>query len=186
MMFGINSAKGLYAIRYRASETAGLIGHLTKTWSQFFEGYPTSYFFLDDDFARQYEGDRRLMRIFGTFTLLTIMIAGLGLFGLAAFTTLQRTKEIGVRKVLGATSSNIVTLLSKEFLKPVVIAFVLAAPVGYYAMRRWLENFAYRTGIGAGVFVIGAALLLVVSLGTVGYQALRAALADPAESIRYE
>jgi putative ABC transport system permease protein len=186
MMFGLRQGNGLMAVRYRAADTAQVIGHLKRAWDQFFEGYPMSWFFVDEDFARQYDADRRLMRIFGTFTLLAVVVAGLGLFGLAAFTTVQRTKEIGVRKVLGATSMDVAALLSKEFLKPVLAAFAIAAPVGYYAMHRWLEGFAYRTGIGAGVFVAGAGLLLLVSAGTVGFQALRAASADPAKSLRYE
>ena len=186
MMFGIQDGNTYFAMRFRATEAAAVIGHIERTWSEFFEGYPSSYFFEDADFARQYESDRRLMRIFGAFAGLAILVAALGLFGLATSSAAQRIKEIGVRKVMGATMADIVGLLAKDFLKPVAVAFAVAAPVSYYAMHRWLENFAYRTAITVGVFAAGAALLLVVSAASVGWQAVRASRAEPARSLRYE
>ena len=120
------------------------------------------------------------------FTILALLIAAMGLFGLAAFTAARRTKEIGIRKVLGASTPNLVALLSREFLVLVLIAFVIASPVAYLAMQRWLTGFAYHVNIGVTVFVvagISAALLAVI---TVSYQAVRAALADPVKSLRYE
>jgi putative ABC transport system permease protein len=186
MMFGIRPGNGLFALRFSATNAAAVVDHVKRIWAQFFSGYPSSYFFEDEDFARQYETDRRLMRIFGVFAILAVIIAGLGLFGLAAFTTLQRTKEIGIRKALGASPGNIAALLSKDFLKPVLIAFLAAAPVGYYLMHRWLESFAYRSTIAPSVFFVCAGLLLLISAATVGLQALRAAATDPAESLRYE
>jgi putative ABC transport system permease protein len=110
----------------------------------------------------------------------------MGLFGLAAFTAQRRTKEIGIRKVLGATVSSIVALLSKDFLTLVAIAFVVAAPLAYLIMNRWLEDFAYRVEVGPGIFLLVAVLALIIVLASVSYQSIKAALADPAKSLRYE
>ena len=125
-------------------------------------------------------------KIFGYFTFLAIFIACLGLFGLASFTAEQRTKEIGVRKVLGASVSNIIFLLSKEFLKWVVIANLIAWPVAWYALSSWLENFAYRTNIGIWVFILSGAVAVIIAILTVGFQAVKAAIMNPVESLRYE
>jgi putative ABC transport system permease protein len=186
MMFGIQSGNTYFALRFKASEASSVVARATRTWTEFFEGYPATSFFVNEDFARQYEADRRLGRIFGAFATLAVLIAGLGLFGLATSGAAQRIKEIGVRKVMGASMADIILLLAKEFLRPVLVAFVVAAPVGYYVMRRWLESFAYQTAITVGVFAAGAALLLLASAAAVGYQAVAAARAVPARSLRYE
>ena len=186
MMFGIRPGNGLFALRIEAAEAGSVVTHLEQTWTEFFAGYPFAFFFLDEDFARQYEQEQRLMRIFSTFAALTILIACLGLFGLAAFTATQRTKEIGVRKVLGASVTQIVLLLCKDFLKWVLVAFLVAAPIAYYAMSKWLEDFAYRTAIGFEIFLVGGIFLLLVALVTVSYQAVKAALSHPVQSLRYE
>ena len=115
-----------------------------------------------------------------------MLIGGLGVYGLASFVAVQRTKEIGIRKVLGATVGNIVMLLSKDFTKLILIAFVIAVPLGYFVMTRWLENFAYRVDIGVGLFVIAGVSSLVITLLTVSYQSIRAALANPVDSLRNE
>ena len=186
MMFGIRSPNSLFAMRIHAAEAVAVVSHLKKTWSRFFAGYPFDFFFLDENFAREYGQEQRMMRIFGTFTVLTILIASLGLFGLSAFSLQQRTKEIGVRKMLGASVIDIAALLSGDFLKLVFFAFLIAAPVGYIAMHRWLQNFAYRTGIGVAVFLAGAAFMMLAAVATISYQALKAALTDPVKSLRYE
>jgi len=124
--------------------------------------------------------------LFTSFSVLAILVACLGLFGLASFTAEQRTKEIGIRKVLGASVSNIVVLLTKEFSKWVLLANLIAWPIAYFAMLRWLQNFAYRTRIGVWMFFLAAFLALAIALVTVSYQAVRAALANPARSLRYE
>ena len=186
MMFGIRSPNSLFALRFHAAEAASVVAHIKKTWSRFFAGYPFDFFFLDEDFAREYGQEQRLMRIFATFTILTILIAALGLFGLSAYSLQQRTKEIGVRKMLGASVIDIAALLSRDFLKLVFIAFVIAAPAGYFSMQRWLQSYAYRTGIGIGIFLGGAALMMMVALVTISYQAVKAALTDPVKSLRYE
>ena len=129
------------------------------------------------------EPDRLLSHVFGAFTALALLIAAFGLFALAAFTAAQRTKEIGVRKVLGASAFGLVALLSKDFVRLVLVAFAVAAPVAYLLMQRWLEGFAYRIGLGLGVFVLAGALALAVALLAVSYHAVRAARADPVESL---
>ena len=124
--------------------------------------------------------------LFRTFALIAILIACLGLFGLASFSTEQRTKEIGIRKVLGASVPGIVVLLGREFLKWVLLANLIAWPVGYFAMNKWLENFAYRTRLSAEIFLLSALAALVVAALTVGFQTLKSASADPVDSLRYE
>jgi putative ABC transport system permease protein len=133
-----------------------------------------------------YRNEVRMMEMFGYFSLLAIFIACLGLFGLASFTTEQRTKEIGVRKVLGASISNIMTLLSKEYSKWVLIANIIAWPVAYFGMKIWLRNFAYRVNIGLTAFILTALLTFLIALLTVSYQSVKAALGDPAQALRYE
>jgi putative ABC transport system permease protein len=187
IMYGLNPwALGLLAVRLDAAQAASVVGHLERTWEDHLSGYPYEYAFLDEAFAHQYGEERRLARIFGTFALLAVLIGCLGLFGLAAFTAQQRTKEVGVRKVLGATVPQLVTLLSKDFLKLVVVAFVMTTPVAYWAMGRWLEGFAYRIEIGPGVFLAAGLVAVAAALLTVSGQALRAATADPVEALRSE
>ncbi len=164
---------------------AGALEGIRSTWGRFSE-LPLSYSFLADDLAAQYRAEERLASVFGLFAGLAILIACLGLFGLAAYTAQRRTKEIGVRKVLGASVPSIVALLSKDFLKLVGIAFVIAAPVAYWAMSTWLEVFAYRIEIGAGVFLLAGLLALVIALLAVSSHALRAARANPTEALRSE
>jgi len=157
-----------------------------SVWKRFNPEYPFQYDFLDDRIAEQYRNEERMMQMFGYFSLLAIFIACLGLFGLASFMAEKRTKEIGIRKVLGATLSNIMVLLSKEFTVLVLVGNIIAWPLAYFAMHGWLNNFAYKIGVGWAVFVFAGFLTLVISLLTVSYQAVRAALTDPAVAIRYE
>lgn len=186
MMFGIRSYSSLFSMRFSTQKTSSVVAHMKKTWNEFFEGYPFDFFFLDEEFAREYGQEQRLMHIFGTFTILTIFIASLGLFGLSAFSLQQRTKEIGVRKMLGASAIDIGLLLSKDFLKLVFLAFLISAPIGYFTMQRWLQNYAYRTSMGIAVFMGTAVLMMIVAVSTVSYQTLKAVLADPVQSLRYE
>ena len=173
-------------VAIRPEHTSEALGTIRETWTRFEPTHPLDYVFLDDAFARLYEAEQRVARIFSFFFVLAIVIACLGLFGLVAFTAEQRTKEIGIRKVLGASVTSIVTLLSKDFLKLVLIAFALAVPVAYLAMQAWLADFAYRIDLGVGVFSLAGGLALAVALGAVSYHALKAARADPVESLRYE
>ncbi len=148
--------------------------------------YPFEYNFLDQKFDILYKTDIRQQTILSVFSGLAIFIACLGLFGLASFTATKRTKEIGVRKVLGSSTENIVLLLSKDLLKPVLIATLIAVPVGFYAMNNWLQNFAYRTPLHWWFFVIAAAVTFSIALFTVGLKALKAAIANPVKSLRTE
>lgn len=168
------------------SEIERTIGYIKEKWEGLCPDYPFAYSFLDESFDKQYKREERLSEIFISFAALAIFIACLGLFGITSFMTERRTKEIGVRKVLGATVPEIVFLLSMEFTKWVLIANVIAWPVAYLAMHRWLQNFAFRTAIGAGVFVLSAFLALVIALLTVSYQSIKAAVANPVDALRYE
>ncbi len=160
--------------------------HLNSVWSKFAPSYPLDYYFLDDDFARLHQADQQLGRVFQAFAFLAIGIACLGLFGLAAFTAERRTKEIGVRKVLGATVTNVVTLLSKDFVKLVLLANLIAWPLAWYAMNKWLQSFAFRVEMEWWMFALAGGLALLIALLTVSTQALKAALANPVEALRYE
>jgi putative ABC transport system permease protein len=148
--------------------------------------YPFEYNFLDEQFAYLYKNDLRQRTIITIFSGLAIFIACLGLFGLASFTAAKRTKEIGVRKVLGSSVSNIVILLSKDLLKPVLVANLIAIPLGYWAMHSWLEGFAYRISLQWWLFLLAASMGVVVALLTVSAQAVKAALANPVNSLRSE
>ena len=165
------------------AETISFIG---KSWSQHFPASPYDYFFIDEDFKNFYKQEQRILEIFSYMTLFTIFIACLGLFGLILYVAAQKTKEIGIRKVLGATVSNIIVLLSKDFVKLVLISNIIAWPVAYVVMNMWLQNFAYRITIGWWIFILAGMLALVITLLTVSFQSIRAALANPVESLRYE
>ena len=172
--------------RLAPGDLPGALDRLQRSWEAAVPNVPFDYSFLDDDLAQQYEADRRWAQILGYGAGFAILIACLGLFGLAALTVTARTKEVGIRKALGATAGGITVLLSKDFARLVVVALVLAAPVAYFAVQRWLGTFAYHIDLGAGVFLLAGGLALAVALLTVSYQALRAALADPVQALRYE
>ncbi|MFQ5571219.1 MAG: ABC transporter permease [Rhodothermales bacterium] len=165
---------------------AAAISFMEQTWRTLIPNRPFQYTFLDDDLAEIYQAEQQLSDVVKYLTMLAIFIACLGLFGLASFTAEQRTKEIGVRKTLGASVPGIVLLLSKEFTKLVVAAFVVAAPIGYIAMSKWLENFAYHVDISWGIFLLAGGLALIIAWLTVSYQSIRAALTNPVEALRYE
>ena len=173
-------------VRTEPGQTQHALAGLEAIYSRFNPGYPFEYQFLDESFRQTYRGETVIGKLASYFTALALFIAGLGLFGLAAFTAQQRTKEIGVRKVLGATVSNLVVLLSKDFIALVLTAFVVTVPLSYFVMENWLSNFAYRVEIGAGIFVLTGVLVVLMALLTVSYQAVKAALADPVKSLRYE
>ncbi len=162
------------------------LAFIKEKWQAFDQQYPFKYSFLDEDFDRLYRNEERLAQIFSYSSTLAILIACLGLLGLASFTAEQRTKEIGVRKVLGASVSQIIVLLSRDFARLVGVAFLVAVPVAYFAMQQWLQNFAYRTNIEWQIFIYAGLLALLTACLTVSYQALKAALANPVESLRYE
>ncbi|WP_119080559.1 ABC transporter permease [Chitinophaga alhagiae] len=160
--------------------------HIEKVYAQFEKNYPLEAHFIDDDFARQYHSEQAQGRVFVVFTALAVFIACLGLFGLAAFTAEQRTREIGIRKVLGASAADITGMLSRDFLKLVLLSALLAIPLAWWMTGMWLEDFAYRISLHWWMFALAGGLALLVALATVGYQALRAALANPVVSLRSE
>ena len=174
------------AIRLHPGNVAEAIAAVEETWKKLAPNQPFSYTFLDQDYARLYNREQQMSHVFQIFSGLAILIACLGLFGLAAFTTQQRTKEIGIRKILGASVSGIVCLLSKDFLKLVLIANIIAWPIAYYAMDQWLQSFAYRINLGIGTFILSSLIALLIALLTVSYQAIKAARANPVEALRYE
>lgn len=159
---------------------------IEATWHKLNPNEPFDYSFLDQDFDKNYQAENRLASIVSYFTVIAILISCLGLFGLAAFSAEQRTKEIGVRKVLGASVPNIVGLLSKDFLKLVAVAVIIASPVAWYVMNMWLQDFAYRVNISWAVFVITTFTALFIALATIGFQAIRAAVSNPVKSLRTE
>jgi putative ABC transport system permease protein len=173
-----------------AHSKAGDIGAALKSvesnWHKLNPNEPFEYSFLDEDFAKNFSAETKLSSIVNYFTIIAILISCLGLFGLATFSAEQRTKEIGIRKVLGATAPDIVGLLSKDFLKLVAVAIILASPIAWYVMNKWLQDFAYRVGIGWWMFVIAAMLALLIAFLTIGFQALKAANTNPVKNLRTE
>lgn len=163
-----------------------LISSIQSIYKKYDQDTPFSYTFMDEAFNKQYKAEDRLASIFSIFTYITIILAAMGLFGLAAFTIEQRTKEIGIRKVLGAKLSNITTLLSKDFLKMVVLSLVIASPVAWWAMDNWLHNFAYRIAVPWWVFVLAGIVAITTTVITISYHSIRAALANPVKSLRSE
>jgi putative ABC transport system permease protein len=162
------------------------LSFLKEEWRKYSAGRPLEYVFLDENFDKLYGAEQKLSRLFSAFSFLAILIACLGLFGLASFASEQRTKEIGVRKTLGASVANIVLLFSREFTRWVLVANVLAWPIAYFAMSRWLQSFAYRVDIRLWMFLLAASLALAIALLTVSFQAMKAALANPVDALRYE
>ncbi len=174
-------------VKHRPGNVADVLSFLKTKWDKFVgAGIPFRYEFIDENIKNWYQTENRVGKIFRYFTILTIFIACLGLFGLASFTAEQRTKEIGIRKILGAKVTGLVILLVKEFTKWILIANIIAWPVAYIVAKNWLERFAYRTGMGLEIFVVSAAVALFIATFTVSYQAIRAATANPADSLRYE
>lgn len=172
--------------RVETDNLSGTIAGLETMWADFAGGAPFEYYFLDESYDALYRTEKRMGELAGVFGGLALFIACLGLFGLATFMAERRTKEIGVRKVLGATVSSIVGLLSLDFVKLVGVAFVLAAPIAYLMLREWLSEFAYRIDLSAGVFLLGGIAAVVIAVLTVSYQAIRVATSDPVENLRYE
>jgi putative ABC transport system permease protein len=174
---GINMNMG------NASET---IAFIEDRYEEAFPGNQFEYFFLDDYFDRQYAADQQFGKVFGLFSGLALFVAGLGLFGLSTFMISQRIKEIAVRKVLGATISSMVALFSRDFVRLVVIANLVALPVVYFLVDRWLDAFAFRIDIGWPMFVVPAVVLLIIALATVSVQTIRTGSANPVKSLRTE
>ncbi|MEQ9593667.1 MAG: FtsX-like permease family protein [Cyclobacteriaceae bacterium] len=185
-LFVDNNLGEYYSIRFRTSDLPKTIDHIRASWNKAFPGNPFDFFFLDDFFNNQYANEQRFGKLFTTFSVLAIVIGCLGLFGLSAYTAMQRTKEIGVRKVLGSSERSIFILLSSEYLKLVGIAILLAVPLTYWIMDDWLQTFPYKIDISPWTFVAAGVSVLMVSLVTVSYQTINAARANPINSLREE
>jgi putative ABC transport system permease protein len=186
VVFHLIPASQFYSLKLETGNYTDVLEAIGKPWDSFFPGNPIDYFFLDQFFNRQYEREDRFGQVFTLFTILAIFIASLGLLGLASFMTLQRTREIGIRKVLGSSVSEIVSLLSKDFMQPVVVSILIATPLGWLLMDKWLESFPYRTSISPWVFVIAGILVLLTAFFSVSSQTLKAAMTKPAETLKYE
>jgi putative ABC transport system permease protein len=173
-----------YSIKLSGHDMHDRLTAIEKVWSRYFPEQPFSYFFLDDYYSRQYRADEQFGKTFTLFAVIAIFIACCGLMGLSAYNILQRTKEIGIRKVLGASTQHVVYILSADFLRLVGLAFLLAIPVAWWVMHAWLQEYAYRISIRPGVFVIAGAVAMAIALVTISVQAVRAAVAKPVESLR--
>ncbi len=178
--------EGGLIFKIKTTDVAGLLATMKKQWDSYKTEEPFMYSFLDDLFSKTYSTEQQTGSILNLFSLLTIFVACLGLFGLATYTAEQRTKEIGVRKVLGASVVQVTQMLSKEFLKLVLIACLIAFPVAWWAMHQWLQSFAYRIDISWWMFIVAALAALLIALLTVSFQAIKAALANPAKSLKTE
>ena len=174
------------SVKVDTKNVASTIASIKAKYETFFPGNFFDYYFVDEKFNRQYSDDQLFGKVFGIFAGFAIFIACLGLFGLSLFATAQRTKEVGVRKVLGASVSNIVVLLSKDFIKLVIVAFIIASPVAWFVMHNWLQDFAYRIHISWWVFALAGILSVFIALATISFQAIKAAVANPVKSLRTE
>lgn len=177
---------GWLSIKISPHNIPDTLAFIERTWKGHSPAGDFSYTFLDDRLDRMYRTEEKLGKTFSIYTFIALFVACLGLFGLASFTTEQRTKEIGIRKVLGATEWNITILTTKKFLGLVLVANAVAWPIAYFAMQKWLQSFAYKTSMGIWIFVLSAGMSLAIAFLTVGYQSVRAALTNPANSLRYE
>lgn len=182
----IPDVRGYFSVKLNTGSVTQTIDQIHTEWNKFFPGNPFEYQFLDERYNNQYAADQRFGQVFGVFTSLAILVACLGLFGLASFTTAQRTKEIGIRKVLGSSVFEIVSMLFKEFTILILIAFVVAIPLAWYAVDRWLQGYAFHTNIAWWLFVLPLFMVLLIAIITVSFQSIKAALMNPVKALRTE
>jgi putative ABC transport system permease protein len=180
------NAYGTYVVKLSGKDIKGTLAQMETAWKQFHTDRDFEYSFLDETFAKLYQAENRFQKVFISLVILGILIACLGLLGLATFAAQQRVKEIGVRKVLGASVASVVALLSKDFLKLVFIAFFLASPIAWYAVNQWLRDFAYRIDVNWWVFPLAGTIAVLIALLTISFQSIKAAVANPAKSLRTE
>ncbi len=180
------NTRDAYSVKISTGNVQATIGGIEQLWNKYFPADPFNYYFLDELFDQQYKADKQFGAVFGLFAFLAILIACFGLLGLSAFNVLQRTKEIGIRKVLGASVQNILFILSKDFLSLVFVSFVIAIPLTWFIMQNWLQDFAYRINIKWWVFLIAAVSATLIALLTISFQAIKAAVANPVKSLRSE
>ncbi|MFI5163594.1 MAG: ABC transporter permease, partial [Sphingobacteriales bacterium] len=179
-------AYGLTNIKISSGNIASTIPAIEKLWNQVFPDYAFEYQFLDARIAQMYKQENQLAEISTWFAAVAILLSCLGLYGLASFMAIQRIKEVGIRKVLGASVSGIVYLFSKEFVALIAIGFVIATPITWYLMNKWLQDYTYRISIRWDIFALSAVIAIVIALTTVSFQLIRAALVNPVESLRSE
>ncbi len=175
-----------YSMRMNTNNLSQSIEHVRQAWLKAFPGNPFAYFFLDDYFNQQYENERQFGRLFTTFASFAVIVGCLGLFGLSAYTATQRTKEIGIRKVLGSSEGKIFTLLSMEYLRLIALSILIAVPLIYFGMGNWISSFPYQTTISPWIFLVSGVMVLIISLVTVTFQTVRAARTNPVNALRYE
>ncbi|HEV2482752.1 MAG TPA: ABC transporter permease [Puia sp.] len=186
LMLLLGNNRGGILVKVGTTDIENFLSDTKKQWASFSPAGPFSYYFLDDQFATLYVAEQRTGRLFSAFTVIAILIAGLGLFGLAAYMVEQRTREIGIRKVLGASISSVLLLVSNEFLLLVGLAFLIAVPLAWWGMQQWLQEFAYRTTLAWWIFPIAGIAALILAMITISTQAVRAATANPIDSLRNE
>ncbi len=186
MFYSEERSTNYYALKVSTNDANSMINQVEALYVDFFPDNPIEHFFLDDFFNQQYQADQRYGQIFSLFALLAIFIACLGLFGLATYTAKHRVKEIGIRKVLGASVPSLVVLLSRDFIRLVLIASLVALPLAYLALQEWLASYAFRIDIGWWLLLLPVGIVLLIALLTVSFQTIRAALANPVDSLRYE
>jgi putative ABC transport system permease protein len=182
----IPDVRGYVSVKISSNNITQTVAGLKKTWSAFFPGDQFDYFFLDQHFNEQYKADQRFGQVFGVFTGIAIFVACLGLFGLVSYTIVQRTKEIGIRKVLGATVNNILTLLYRDFALLVMVSFVVSAPLAWYAISKWLQTYAFRVAINPLLFAIPFLVVMVIAFATVSFLSVKAAMMNPVKSLKTE
>ena len=176
----------LASVRFTSGEVNHKVEVVRETYEKMFPNSPFNYFFLDQEFDKQYRADEQFQQVFGTLTSLAILIAMLGLFGLVSFTVVKRTKEIGIRKVLGAELSHIVLLLSKDFISLIVISMLISIPITYFLVLQWLERFAFRIDMNVWLFTLPALMVLLISVVTISGKTFRISSQNPARSLRDE
>jgi putative ABC transport system permease protein len=177
---------GYISVRISSSKSNDVVREIEKTWKEFAANDPIQYFFMDKDFEKLYKEEKQSANLAVLFTILTIMIASLGLFGLTSFTVEQRTKEMGVRKAMGAKVSSLFVLISKEIVLLVFISTLIAWPIVYFVSKNWLQNYYYRINLPVFDFLLGFAIALIIAIITISYRTLKSAMVNPAESLRYE
>jgi putative ABC transport system permease protein len=182
----IPNIRVFYSVKFGKDNIHQTVSTIENLWQKYFPSDPFTYFFLDESFSRQYKTDELFGSIFTAFAMLAILIACFGLSGLSAYNVLQRRKEIGIRKVMGASVRQLLILLSKDFLRLVIIAFLIAIPITWIIMGRWLGNFSYRINISWWVFAISGIITIVIAFATISFQAIKAAIANPVKSLRTE
>jgi putative ABC transport system permease protein len=177
---------GYYSIKINTSDLKNIVSQIEDIWKRIYPEDHFTYFFLDQEFDQQYRSDQAFGRTFSLFTGLAIFVAAIGLFGLAIYSARQRTKEIGIRKVNGAGNFDILFMLNKNFIKWVIVAFLIATPITWYIMNNWLDNFAFKTSLSWWIFIAAGLIALFIAFFTVTWQSWKTAMRNPVEALRYE